>query len=80
MNDDVIFNQFDEIEEKVEFLIELCKSLEKSNADLKSKITVLEKELDEKSSYEERFETQKEKIRKKIDGLINRLNSYSELN
>lgn len=79
MNNDVILSQFDDIEEKVEFLIELCKSLEATNKGLKSRIEKLEQEIHDKSEAEKKYDEQKEKIRHKIDGLLNKLNDFSDV-
>ena len=68
----MIFDQFDEIEEKVEFLIELCKSLDVSNKELQDKIEMLEQQIKDKN---EAAADQKDKI----DGLMLKLNGYSEL-
>ena len=76
MNDTMIFDQFDEIEEKVEFLIELCKSLDVSNKELQDKIEMLEQQIKDKN---EAAADQKDKIKDKIDGLMLKLNGYSEL-
>ena len=80
MENDVIYSQFDDIEEKVEFLIELCKSLEATNGELQAKIEGLEQDLQNKAEVEEHHAEQKAMIRTKIDGLLSKLNSYSELN
>lgn len=79
MDNDVILRQFDDIEEKVEFLIELCRSLETSNSELQAKIERLEQELREKQRCEEKFAEEKDLIRSKVDGLLSKLNSFSEL-
>ena len=78
MDNDVILSQFDEIEEKVQFLIELCKSLETTNNGLKSRIELLEQEVADKSEAEKKYVEQKEKVRRKIDGLLNKLNDFTD--
>ena len=72
----MIFDQFDEIEEKVEFLIELCKTLDVSNKELQDKVELLEQQIQDKN---EAAADQKDKIKDKIDGLMLKLNGYSEL-
>lgn len=79
MNGNLIFDQFDEIEEKVEFLIELCKSLDASNKELQAKVEGLELQIKDKTEAEELHSDHREKIRNKIDGLMGKLNGYSEL-
>ncbi len=80
MENDVIFSQFDDIDEKVEFLIELCKSLESTNQELQGRIEGLEQDLQSKIEIEQRDAEQKTMIKTKVDGLLSKLNSFSELN
>lgn len=79
MDNDVIISQFDDIEEKVEFLIELCQSLEATNSELQEKIQKLEQELQGKAEVESRYTEQKALIRSKIDSLMAKLDNFSEL-
>jgi chromosome segregation ATPase len=78
MDIDGIIVQFDEVEHKVERLIELCKSLEESNSELNGKIEDLQNQLNAKSENENRHNEQKEMILSKIDGLLSKLNHFSE--
>lgn len=78
MDNDVILSQFDNIETKVEFLIELCKSFEAENKGLKSRIEMLERDIKDKSGIEQRYTEQKEKIRNKIEGLIKKIDQFTE--
>lgn len=78
MDNDVILSQFDEIDEKVQFLIELCHSLEEQNKGLKSRIEILEQEITEKSESEKKYVEQKEKVRSKIEVLLNKLNDFTD--
>lgn len=79
MDNDVIISQFGDIEEKVEFLIELCQSLESTNSELQEKIQKLEQELQGKAEAESRHTEQKVLIRSKIDSLMAKLDNFSEL-
>lgn len=79
MDDEAIVGQIDYIEEQVDFLIELCNSLKTENTELKGKIEVLEGDLQEKIQSETAFAEQKENIRGKIGGLMDRLNSYIDV-
>lgn len=79
MDDEAIVGQIDYIEEQVDFLIELCNSLKSENAELKGKIETLEGELQEKTHTETAFVEQRENIRGKIDGLMDRLNNYIDV-
>jgi chromosome segregation ATPase len=70
--------QFDQIEEKFGLLIKRCRSLEHENSQLAGKIKNLEEAIQEKTEAENRFAEQKEKIRFKIDGLLEKLDHLSE--
>lgn len=79
MDNDVIFSQLDDIEEKVDFLIELCRSLENTNSDLQAKIEELELKIKGNDEEKERHLDQSVIVRSKVDGLLAKLNNYSEL-
>ncbi|MCP3924242.1 MAG: cell division protein ZapB [Desulfobacterales bacterium] len=79
MDNDVIFSQFEDIEEKVDFLIELCRSLENTNSDLQKQIEDLEFEIKGNDEEKERNLDQSAIVRSKVDGLLAKLNNYSEL-
>jgi chromosome segregation ATPase len=79
LDDEAIVGQIDYIEEQVDFLIELCNSLKSENAELKGRIELLEGELQEKTQTETAFTEQRENIRGKIDGLMDRLNNYIDV-
>ena len=78
MNDEDVLSQFDKIEEKVEKLIETCRSLEAANIELNDKYERLRQEADGKADTEKRYLEQRDLIRSKVDSLLSRLNSYSE--
>lgn len=78
MNDEDVLSQFDKIEEKVEKLIETCRSLEAANIELNDKYERLKQEADGKADAEKRYLEQRDLIRSKVDSLLSRLNSYSE--
>ncbi len=78
MDNELILQQFDKIEHKVERLIEECKSLETANSGLKNRIDSLEKELQAKIDAENRYVQEKDLIRSKIDGLLARLENVSQ--
>jgi len=78
LDSETILSHFDEIEQKVERLIDVCKSLESTKAELLDKIEKLEKDLQEKIETERRYATEKDLIRSKIDGLLVRLQEVSE--
>jgi chromosome segregation ATPase len=68
-----ILKQFEEIEQKVEKLIETCNALEATNLDQKNKIKSLEEEIQGKVEAERSYAEEKALIRSKIDGLLVKL-------
>jgi len=78
VSDEDVLSQFDKIEEKVEKLIETCRSLEAANIELNNKYERLRQEADGKANAEKRYLEQRDLIRSKVDSLLSRLNSYSE--
>ena len=77
MGNYVIKNKFDDIDIKVDFLIELCQMLQVENLELSSKIKDLETELVRKNETEELNAEQEALIQSKIDGLLTKLDSFS---
>ncbi len=72
-------SKFDDIDEKVDFLIELCQSLTAENAELTEKNKMLESELSKKNEIESLYDKQQVMIREKVDGLLSKLDNYSEI-
>lgn len=79
MDDDLILNQFNDIDEKVDYLIELCKTLKVDNSGLRGKIELLEQEINNRTEADRHNSEQKEIIREKIDGLLEKLSNITEL-
>lgn len=78
MDKESIINQFAEIEQKVEILIQVCKAREATNLELRNKIKSLEEELQGKVEVERSYAEEKVLIRSKIDGLLARLDEIPE--
>ena len=78
LDNELFLGQFKEIEEKVEKLIETCKSLEVTNLKLSNKIKSLEEELQGKIEAESKFADEKALIRSKIDNLLVRLDELTD--
>jgi len=74
----VILQQFEEIEKKIERLIQVCKSHEVTNSELKEKIKRLDEELQVKVDAENIYAKEKELVRSKIDGLLGKLDEVTE--
>jgi protein-arginine kinase activator protein McsA len=73
-----VLKQFDEIEQKVEKLIDVCKSLEATNLEFKTKIERLEEELQGKVEAENDYQEERALIRSKVDSLLARLEDLTE--
>jgi len=78
LDKDWMLNNFDEIESKVETLIKICESQEEANKNLDAKVTRLEQELQEKIEKENIYIEQKAIVRQRIDGLLMKLNDFSD--
>ena len=77
MGNESIENKFDDIEIRVDFLIELCRTLQDDNKMLISKVETLELELDKKLRTEEVYGQQESLIQSKIDGLLTKLDGFA---
>jgi predicted nuclease with TOPRIM domain len=77
LGNEIIKNKFDDIDIKVDFLIELCQMLQVENLELSSKIKDLETKLVKKNETEELNLEQEALIQSKIDGLLTKLDSFS---
>jgi len=78
VDNNVIVRQFEDIEQKVERLIGVCRQLEATNSKLSNKIEQLEKELQGKIEEEKRYQAEKDLIRSKVDSLLAKLENISE--
>ena len=78
MESEQILRQFDEIEKKVEKLIEAKKSLEATNVELQNDNQRLSDELREKIEAEKSYHEERDLIRSKIDNLLVRLEEMAE--
>ena len=78
MDKETVINQFREIEQRVEYLIESCKRLEVENSELKSENQRLTLSLQEKESAQRQHDELKDLVRNKIESLMGRLDRISE--
>ena len=78
MEKQAILSQFEEIENKVEKLIDVCKSLETTNLELNNKIERLEEALRGKVEAENSYQEERALIRSKIDSLLGRIEEITE--
>jgi regulator of replication initiation timing len=75
---ELIDKKFNDIDEKVDFIIELCHTLQAENVQLTSKLGAVESELTKKEVQEEQYNEQKTAIQARIDGLLSKLDNFSE--
>lgn len=78
MENELILQQFDEIEKKVERLIGALTSLAATNRELNEKVNRLNEALQEKIEAEKNYNEERDLIRSKIDGLLVRLEEIAE--
>jgi peptidoglycan hydrolase CwlO-like protein len=79
VDNDFVLKQFEEIERKVENLIENCKAQAAANSELKNKLNSLEEEIQGKVEAENNYAEEKALIRSKIDGLLARLDDIADV-
>jgi len=77
LGNDLIKKKFDDIDKKIDFMREFCRTLQQGNKELISKNKNLEAELDKRNETEERFSEQEALIQSKIDGLLKKLDYFS---
>jgi cell division septum initiation protein DivIVA len=77
LDSEIIFAQFEEIEKRVEKVIEVCKTLEATNLKLEQRVKELEGELQGKAEAETRYTRERELIRSKVDALLSRLDEIA---
>jgi regulator of replication initiation timing len=78
LDSDLIIQQFEQIEQRVESLIETCRKIEAENNELKNRVLTLEEELKAKLEMESRYQEEKSLVRNKIDGLLAKLDTIAE--
>ncbi len=78
MDNEFIVGQFEEIEKKVEKLIDVLKSHETTNLELSNKNRRLEEELQGKNEVESDYSQERALIRSKIDSLLVKLEDVTE--
>jgi chromosome segregation ATPase len=78
LDSDLIIQQFEQIEQRLENLIGTCSEYEAKNSELKNRILTLEEELQQKRELENRYQEEKSLVRTKIDGLLAKLDTIAE--
>ena len=77
MGNDRIKKKFDDIDSKIDLMMEYIRSLHLDNTMLLLKISNLEADLDEKKVVEINFSEQEVFIQSKIERLLAKLNTFS---
>jgi predicted RNase H-like nuclease (RuvC/YqgF family) len=78
LDNEFILKQFEEVEQKVERLIEICNALKATSSEQKTKIKSLEEEIQGKVEAERSYTEEKALIRSKIDDLLVKLDQFSK--
>lgn len=79
MENETIISQFDDIEKKVDRLIETCKSLENTNMELINKIEIMENDFQIKVEAENNFLKERDHVKFRIEGLLAKLEDNGEV-
>jgi len=74
---DLIIQQFEQIEGRVETLIAARKAVEVENLELKTQVKTLEEALRKKEETEHDYQEEKVLIRSKIDGLLAKMEAVA---
>ncbi len=77
MGNDLFNKKFDDIDAKIDSLVDRCYALQSENKELKMKIINLEAELVTTNDTEKQFSEQEALIQSKVDGLLDKLNQFS---
>lgn len=77
MGNDRIKKKFDDVDGKIDLLMEYCRSLQLENKALLLKISNVEADLDGKRNSEIDFSDQEAFNKSKIEGLLTKLNTFS---
>lgn len=77
MENELILQQFEKIEQKIERLIAERRQLEATNQELRHNVATLEEELQHKVQAENKIAEERTLIRSKVDGLLAKLNDMA---
>ena len=77
MGNDLLEKKFDDIDGKIDWIMEYCRSLRTENKQLKEQLSHLETQLEKTNASEKRFSENEALIQTKIDGLLGKLNQFS---
>lgn len=77
LGSNLIIKKVDDVEEKVDFLIEFCTSLQQENEELSKKNKELESALGKMSNAGQKSSEQETLIQAKVDSLLKKLSDFS---
>jgi hypothetical protein len=77
LDQETVLRQFGILESRIEFLIDNCKRLESTKAELEHKNQQLTAQLENKIEAEKQFDELKGLVRSKLDSLMGRLDEYT---
>ncbi len=79
MENEEIIEHFEEIEQKVDGLISVCKSLDKKNSELNAKINNMEIELQNKIEVEKKYINERNIILLKVNRILTKLYEIGDI-
>ena len=79
MENEEIIEHFEEIEQKVDGLISVCKSLDKKNSELNAKINNMEIELQNKIEVEKKYINERNIILLKVNRILAKLYEIEDI-
>lgn len=78
MGNDLLQKKFDDIDGKIDLMIDYCRSLQSENRELKEALHKLETQMEETNASKTRFLQNETLIQARIDGLLGKLNQFSD--
>jgi predicted XRE-type DNA-binding protein len=78
LGNDFIKKKFDDLDGKIESMVEFCQALQRENLELKSRVTDLEAQLEKKGLVEAEFLNQEALIQSRVSKLMEKLDSFSK--
>jgi len=79
LDNNLILQQFNEIEQRVGRLVAILRSLEEANSELKGRVAQLTEELQDKVEAEKKYSEEKAFVRSRIDSLLAKLGDLPAL-